>query len=528
MHRRLDCRAKRWLGVMLCALSWTGPLGLAAQVPLSQQSLRAEVEKVLNQPQFDAGFWGVHIVALKTGEVLFSSSAQKRFIPASNMKLLVAAAALDTWGPEFRFQTEVCLEGRLDPDGKALGNIVLVGTGDPNFEQRIYTPEKLSPPTTLLPESVLSLADQVLAHGVRHLEGDVIADERAFAFEPVSDSWSLGYLQWSYGAKASSIAVNENVFTLQILPGNEVGDPATTQTWPRAGVPAVVNQLVTAKARGPVSLTIKSSLGGGEFRLLGQLPLRHSQLVYQLPVPDPGEFAAQLLKAALEEKGIAVAGQATSRKLDLPEPLELARNRTPIAISCDESLRLAERVSLPLRSTLEIMMKESQNLYAEMLLRKLGWQASGIGSLNSGLDAVNRFLDKAGVERKELSLTDGSGLSRTGQITPRALVQLLQHMNGHPQGPAFLALLPVSGLDGTLKNRMRRSAAQGRVHAKTGSLGLVSTLSGYVVAAHNEKLAFSIMANHHATPSREVSTAMDQICDLMVAYDSQAADEPAN
>ena len=176
---------------------------------------------------------------------------------------------------------------------------------------------------------------------------------------------------------------------------------------------------------------------------------------------------------------------------------------------------------MKLIETLRIMMKLSQNLYAEMLLRKLGAVSSGLGSLETGVAAVKTFLEKTGTSQDQLNVSDGSGLSRTDLITPESIVRLLLYMERRPDSNLFKDTLPLAGVDGTLEHRMKKTPARGRIQAKTGTSAFVNTLSGYVQTQKGETLAFSIMANHATVSAQEVRGTVDQICSLMVDYDPE-------
>ena len=172
--------------------------------------------------------------------------------------------------------------------------------------------------------------------------------------------------------------------------------------------------------------------------------------------------------------------------------------------------------SPPLIESLKILLKNSHNLYADMLLRGLGAEKSGVGTLKTGFNAIETFLEKAGISKVHLNLSDASGLSRTNLLTPESIVRLLQFMDQHPNGQKFLESLAIAGKDGTLRHRMKNSSATGRVFAKTGSLRFVSSLCGYVQPVNNnEKIAFAIIVNNYAVSKSKVNQAIDNICTLM-------------
>ncbi len=494
---------------------------LALQSP---SILQDRVSQLLSQPKWESGFWGIYIISLKTREILFSSNARKRFIPASTVKLFLGAAALERLGSDFRFETPVFAEGPIDAQGRLLGNLVLVGRGDPNLEGRRYDPKQEDLAASDVPPFVWKVVDQVTARGIRLIVGDIVADESYFLHEPFGPTWALEDLPWSYSAAVSALAVNENFFKLEILPGETSGSPALMRTYPVETGVEVTNKVRTVSLGRPASMGMDRSLDGQTCVFQGEIPVQHPGLKYNLSVVDPAQFAAQLLRSALAQRGIVVTGKAKSRQLrpldvlqDGKLSLDKARQLQP---HYPEERRLASITTLPLLQTLKILMKASHNLYAEMLLRVLGASALGVGSLETGLSVLEEFSSQTGTAKGTLSLFDGSGLSRENLVTPESVVQLLDYMDQHPLGEKFRELLPVAGREGTLKERMNKSVAAERVVAKTGTIGFVAALSGYASTMNGDRLAFSIMVNHERAASRDVREAIDEICGWMIEHDS--------
>lgn len=483
--------------------------------------LDRQILKLISQPKLETGFWGIQIVSVKKNEVLFALNEKKHFLPASNMKLIVAAAALDSLGADYQFETCVYAQGRIDYEGKLLGDLVLVGSGDPNVEGRLYNsqPEPLARnrSSSLFIEQIV---DQIVRRGIRSVQGDVVGDDTAFLYEPYAPGWEHADLLWSYGAPASALAVNENVFTIEVWPGSSVGEPALVNLIPSfEGVNLVNNVTTVLRVR---SNSVGIDRAGGRLVLQGEVSKDQGKLDYTLAVEDPAEFAASLLKSALEQRGVQITGRVRAHHLYPLEvfhqggfSVERARSLQP---RYPPEQKLASTQSVKLIETVKIMMKVSHNLYAEVLLRKLGAEAVGVGSIENGVAAVKSFLAKTGTSEEELNISDGSGLSRTDLVTPRSMVRLLLYMQKHSQTKLFLDTLPVSGIDGTLEHRMNKSAVRGRILAKTGTSALVNSLSGYALTESGDTLAFSIMVNNLNYPAQEIRGAVDQICALMAHY----------
>jgi D-alanyl-D-alanine carboxypeptidase/D-alanyl-D-alanine-endopeptidase (penicillin-binding protein 4) len=441
------------------------------------------------------------------------------------MKLIVGAAVLERLGASYQFETPVYGQGRLDSNGRLLGDLVLMGQGDPNLEGRVYNPEQEMMPKVSSPPFIEQVADQIASRGIKMVQGNIIGDDTSFLYEPDAPGWEHADLLWSYGAPPSALAVNENVFTVEISPGDSVGDPAMMSLLPAFEGINVINNVKTAEKARPNSIGIDRGLDRGGWTIQGELPKNQAKLDYTLAVEDPAEFAALLFKSALERRGIQVMGKGRARHLYPLEVLEEGKPSAERARSLQPHYlpeqKLASHTSAQLIETVKIMMKVSHNLYAEVLLRKLGAESAGIGSIETGVAAVRQFLQKTGTPQEELNISDGSGMSRTDLVTPESIVRLLLYMEKHPEAKPFQDTLPVSGIDGTLEHRMKKSSARGRIHAKTGTSAFVNTLSGYAQTPSGETLAFSIMANNVTLPAQEVRGVLDQICALMVDYDSQ-------
>ena len=487
--------------------------------------LENQILKLISQPKLETGFWGIQIVSAKDNHVLFTLNEKKHFLPASNMKLIVGAAALDILGAAYQCETPVYGQGRIDSNGTWLGDLVLVGRGDPNLEGRLYSSEEGMILRNRVPLFIEQIADQIATRGIKSIQGDIVGDDTVFLYEPYAPGWEQADLLWSYGAPASALAVNENVFTVEISPGDAVGDPALINLIPTFEGVNLVNNVKTAEKTRPNSIGIDRGLDRGRWIIQGELPKDQAKLDYTLAVEDPAEFAALLLKSALERRGIQITGKGTARHL---YPLEVLEEGKPSAerarslqLHYQPEQELASHRSVKLIETVKIMMKVSHNLYAEVLLRKLGAESAGIGSIETGVAAVKAFLQKTGTPHEELNISDGSGLSRTDLITPQSIVRLLLYMEKHSEAKLFQDTLPVSGVDGTLEHRMKKSSARGRIHAKTGTSAFVITLSGYAQTRSGEMLAFSIMANNLTLSAQEVRATVDQICALMADYGSQ-------
>jgi len=450
-------------------------------------ALRREIDRVLDAPAFANAYWAAEVRSLQSGRVLYERNARKNMTPASTMKLLTSAAALDALGPEMRLRTTLESAGRLDGMGRVLGDVYLVGRGDP----------LLARPGADGRTGFDVLADALRAAGVKRIEGRLIGHEGLFQ-DRRGEDWEWSDLVWCYGAEVSALSWNDNCALLRIVPGERVGDPVAVERTPESRYYSVESLATTGAAGTESALVLERDLGSSRFRISGTHPQGAGVEELRVAMEDPARYSATVFEEALVARGIRVAGAIATTSLPLPSGVRV----------------LAAHDSPPIAEILKEVNKPSQNLYTEMLLRLLGARAGGAGSVASGRDAVVAFLKRLGLG-EGASLQDGSGLSRTDLVAARDIVGLLVAMDRHPHRDAFRESLAVAGVDGTLEKRMRGSAAEGRVFAKTGSLRQTNALAGYVTTRRGARLAFSIVVNHHTAPAREATSAIDAVAGIL-------------
>jgi D-alanyl-D-alanine carboxypeptidase/D-alanyl-D-alanine-endopeptidase (penicillin-binding protein 4) len=482
----------------LAALALLLGAGRGEPADPSPKRLRKAIDAIVSRPEFASAFWGIEVRSLRTGRTLYARNAEKALRPASTLKLVTTAAALDAFGPDARIRTTVETSGRLDGLGRILGDVFLVGRGDPDLSAR-FTPGH---PTAAFEE----MASALVSAGVRRIEGRLVGHEGAFAGDRRGSGWTWEDLVWGYGAEVSALSFADNRALVSLLPGERVGDPAVLDVEPDAGCLCVELAVETAAASPPVvpdhedAVALERAPGSNHVRLSGRVPIGGSW-EGGLAVVDPARCATEVFRRTLEAKGIRVRdGLATSR-----DPLP----RGARVLAAHESPSMAEMI--------RVVNKESQNLHAEMLLRLVGLKVKGEGSVEKGHEAVAEMAKRLLVPDEGWGLDDGSGLARTDLLTPRGTVALLAAMDRHPYAAVFRDSLPVAGVDGTLERRMRETAAERRVVAKTGTLRLANALAGYATTERGERLAFAIVVNNHAGKSREAVAAIDAIASVLAA-----------
>ena len=446
-----------------------------------------------SKPAARMATWGIEVADTASGKPLYQWNAHKLLTPASNVKLLTTALALTRLGPDYRVATSVVREG---------DDLVLVGRGDANLSGRPMPYDPHGKPGDPL-KVIDDLAAQVAAAGVKQVAGNIVGDDRAFDYEPIPEGWSHDDALNDDGAAVSALCVNDNVMHLLLT---AAGGVPRAELVPALPVFEVVNRL---RVGSPQKIFWTRETGAYRLLLSGALAPGAAEDI-ALSVGDPARFAAIALRESLLRHGVEARGAAVARHV-YPGEWEPGAARQPEA----GSPALATHPSAPLLDDLRVTDKVSQNLHAEVLLRTVALQMTGHGSLSAGLEALRAFLDGLGIAREEFDVHDGSGLSRQDLLTPAALVTLLQAMRQSPQAEAWRSLLPISGLDGSLRERLDR-ASEGRVVAKTGSLTHVAALSGYARTKAGRELTFSIIVNHYHGPGAEVRAVIDQMLRAMV------------
>ncbi|MDT7688197.1 MAG: hypothetical protein QOE46_956 [Acidobacteriota bacterium] len=476
--------------------------------PQTLEELRARVREILARPEFAASRLSLKVASLDTGRVLFEQDAGKWMQPASNMKLYTVAAALDRLTPDFRFVTSVYAPARPDASGTVRGDLVVYGRGDPSYAVR-FNPEGDTSYTRALDE----LADQIAAAGVHRVEGDLVGDESYFAGSPLSPGWEWDDLQWWYGAEVSALSVNDNSVDLSIKPGASVGAPARINVGPSTPLVTILDRTTTTERGTARELSVNRPLGQNTIEVRGRVPLDDRGYTASVTVSRPAMMFVTMLRASLERRGVVFTGQ--TRTVDA----QARADGQPLQVSA--LVEIATRKSPPLSIIAAQTLKPSQNLYAELILRALGKATSAdpkLSSEDAGEQAVRQFLTQAGINPAGVVQLDGSGLSRADLVTADTTLQLLTYMNRHRFSIVFRDALPVAGLDGTLRNRMKGTPAQGNVRAKTGTLGTATSLSGYVLSAAGERLVFSLMINNPPRDADPRTGFTDAVAVLLASF----------
>lgn len=458
---------------------WVAALAmLAPSVALAaEDALEALLAPIMERQGLLTATVGVEVVRVSDGEVVFERGATRALLPASTMKVVTAAAALRALGPSFTFRTDVLTTGEVKA-GTLEGDLVLVGRGDP----------------TLVHERLWKLLSDVRQDGIQRISGDLIVDDTYFVGDPLIPGWDSKHdLETgpSYFPAIGAVAIDFGSLTLVVRPGAEVGKAASVElATPQSGHVSIASALQTGRegSRARVEITREVEPGKITFELEGSVPMGSDVRRYRRAITEPTPYFLAVLRAVAEQAGLTVKG----------------RVRAGAAPADAELLRSLE--SPPLTSVLMDANKYSSNFMAETVLRALGAEAQGEGSNSAGVRQVRAYLESIGVARDDVAIANGSGLSRQTTLTPQALIAVLLDMaRDRVAGPEFVSSLSIAGKDGTLSSRLRDT--DGRVRGKTGTLGGVHTVAGYVLALDGELYAYAFLVN-------DIRGSLDPVKDL--------------
>jgi len=419
---------------------------------------------------------GIAVADLETGEILLEQQASRPMVPASNQKLLTAAAALRHWGPTHRFATPILIEAPLGPDGVVEGPLWIVGRGDPS----------------LVSESLWKLAEELYLLGLREVRGGIAVDLSFFDGQTTHPDWEPVSSR-AYHARVSAFAANYSSFRIEVAAATEPGQPAIVSFAPNVPYFRVRTRAPTIARKAPLLVDVdRLPDGSGEtIRVSGAVALGSKPETYWRSVSLPERYAVSILKSQLQAQGVRVSG-----------PVRFGKAPT-------DAVELMRFEGASVGEIVQRLNKFSNNFIAEQLIKLLGAERGGApGSWQQGTDSVRELLLASGAIDKGTVIADGSGLSPRNRVSPASLVRvILQAATDFESGPEFMSSLPLGGLDGTLEDRMNGGPIA--LRGKTGHLRHVASLSGLMSRDDGHRLAFSIMINGGRGGREEVDDAID-------------------
>jgi len=469
-------------------------------------ALESALTRLFNDPLVAPIVWGVDVRSLDRNERLYSLNAHTLLIPASTMKIVTLAAAAERLGWDYQYETHLLTSAAIT-SGTLTGDLIVRGTGDPTINAGWGSGDGLFD----------RWASALQAIGINRIDGRIIGDddvldgtnENATTDRGLGAGWSWDDLALGFATPVGALQHRENVINLTVRPGATAGISGTVQIDTSSADLTLVNRVMTVPKGGSFAVRLLRLPGQSRLAVIGTIPVGARPFRRTASVDNPTTFFVHALRDRLQQAGITVAGTVVDID-DLSEPERKAASR--------KLQRLATHQSPPLIELASNMMKRSQNLYAETMLRTLGAQAGGSPAA-AGRREVAEVLASWKIRSDQAIVADGSGLSRYNYLAPAALVKILSHMHAHPRHAIpFRASLPIVGREGTVRTRMKGTAAEANARAKTGSMTNVRALAGYVSTRDGEQLAFAILANNFHAPPADVTNLIDRAVEVLATF----------
>lgn len=449
-----------------------------------------QMDDIFDDPNFSNGYWGVVIQSLETGEYFYKRNADKLFRPASNLKLFTTAAGLLLLGDDYKFSTLVYANGSID--GSTLkGNLVIQGGGDPTISGRFYNGN--------IYKVYNDWADSLIKMGIDEIDGNIIGDDNLFDDVGLGDGWAWDYESYWFSAPSGALSFNDNCVDITVTV-NPKTKKANVSVSPDTKYVAVIKDIYVVPKDSVTSIDVYREMGTNVINVFGTIREDSDSVKTYATINNPTQYSVVVLKDVLEKRGIKIKGYGVDID-DLDSPVDYSNMRL-----------LFSYYSPELRDIIKVINKNSQNFFAEQLLKVIGLEKEGHGTAENGIKAIQNILPEMGINPESIIIVDGSGLSQLDLVTPRSIVALLNYMYKSKYFIPFFNSLPIAGVDGTLGTRMKGTSAENRIRAKTGLLAYVRTLSGYAFTGDNEPVAFTILANNFSVPVKLAENLQDLVC----------------
>jgi len=459
-------------------------------------SLGRDLMAILSDRNLSDATWGISIVSCDNGEPLFRYNDGRNRQVASNIKLLTTATALYRLGGDYRYTTDLYVGGGVAPNGELRGNVVIHTSGDPSISPSFGVDPR---------EMIRGWAAALDSAGIESVQ-DIIVDASDFDNVPYAPGWAWDDEPYGFNAQISAAAIYDNSIEVTVTPGKTPGAPVSIDISPSTAYVTLKVTAVTSRNDSTATIDIRRERNGSMIVVTGNIAAGAEPYVDHISIEKPPLFFATLVKEEFERLGITVHGETFDME-EYPEHISY----TPLR-------RLAAHTSPPMREIVSATNKQSLNLAAEMLTKKLGRIYGGIGSTAAGVETIRKMLGESGVDIEHIKIYDGSGLSRQDMIAPADITTLLRWAWRSSVARDFMGSLAVAGKDGTLINRLRGTLAEGNVIGKTGYLNSIRAISGYARTRDGELVAFSIVANNYSVPTSVVNTAQDLIVMRLASF----------
>jgi D-alanyl-D-alanine carboxypeptidase/D-alanyl-D-alanine-endopeptidase (penicillin-binding protein 4) len=486
MHMNSLCNSIFFF-VILCALTVLSPLS-------AQQSIDQKIALIMKDSLLRGASTGMFVADVKTGKKVAAYDEDRMLIPASTFKILTTAAALEHLGPEFKFKTELIIQGEIE-DGILKGNVVLKGYGDPSLGSKAF---KEIP-------GMIELQNQWIgalkSKGIRKIEGNVIVDGSYYSLPPEQPTWSWMDLGNYYASGAWGFNINDNLYEVSFKQSSILQDiPPIIKIEPAVPDLLLVNEIITAGAGTGDNAYFYGGPFQGKRFIRGTIPAGKGVFTIKGSLPDPEKFMAFNFHKVISENGIIISGLPLTH-----------RDLSAESLNANIKAVLVTVESPPLFRLIEVANKESNNLICEALLKQLAIRLKGGKYLYQGPDVIREWLKKLGVSEKNFFIEDGSGLSSKNAVSAKAMTELMSVLRKKSYFGYLEKSLAQAGKEGTLRSTFLSLPPKANVIAKSGSLGRVRCYTGYLKTQTGRELSFTVMFNQFSCSSGEARKKIEAI-----------------
>lgn len=466
----------------------------SVQFLVAQSLIQLELDKLKKDPHLASATWGFYALNLSNNKIEAEHNAQINLVPASVMKSITTATALELLGPEFKYSTKIYIRGEISSEGILNGDLIIRGGGDPTLGSEANSGRCES---CIVNEVITMLQKQ----GIRLIAGDILADDSYFEAKMTPGGWNFSDIGNRYGASPSGLSFSDNTLWFIFQSGRD-GSKAEYKTV-RPFIPGMtVFSDVYAGGAGDNAYVFGAEYSNHRY-ISGSITPNKSNFEVKASMPDPPYVLAYTFYRLLNENGIYVTGL----------PHNTTQSRIPVNYNDPLIKQIGAFASPRLQDIISVTNKTSNNLYAEHLHKTLSAVRKGIGQNAASNDIINKFWVEKGVQDPQFFITDGSGLSRSNAMSPAAIVQVFKVMNQSKYKKEYYESMSIAGVDGTLKNLCIGTKAANNVHAKSGTMSRIKAYAGYVDTRSGQRIAFCIIANNY---SCSTSTVVDKMERLMV------------
>ena len=478
-------------------------LQLVAQTAARPKELVEVLAQFTNDSRMRSASWGLVAVDVYTGDTIAAVNPHEALVPASILKIITTASALEILGTNFRYRTLLGMHGNVDSTGLLHGDLIIRGSGDPTFGWKEFEAKNSLDSIFILWYHAIKNA------GIRKVSGRVIVDETIFDDQLIPRTWLWEDMGNHFGAGTSGMSVINNRFTVFFQAGDSLGKPASVlRTEP--AVPGMIlhNTVTTGTSGSGDRVWIFGAPFQMERLLTGTVPLGHTEFPVHGSLPDPPMFVAETFANFLHNKGIYQSktpiSARISRQLDLTVP------------QLTDTLSIW--VSPSLMQVANFTNFRSDNSFSESLLKTTAYRQGHPATAAAGATAIRSFWQNRGINTQGMFMFDGSGLSPSNRVTAGQLTHILKILSQKHYFPAFSEGLPLAGQTGSLTHVLRGTKSQGVLRAKTGTLSHVRAFAGYTKTQSGRTVAFAFLVNHFHGTGTELRNEMILIMDAITGY----------